>query len=93
MQAAAGRSTSSCVEAMSRVLDAGEIGLPHLGRADLQLAPAEVDPAGDQDDPVDLDEAGHGLVDRRERDHLVAAGQTLQPELRVRLAALREPPL
>ena len=54
-------------------------------------------PAGrsvrDQHDPIGLDQARHRLVDRRERHDLRAAGESLQPELRVGLAALRVLPL
>src|SRR2546423_2987746 len=61
----------------------------HLGRADLQLAPTQIDPTGDQNDRVRLDQWRNGLVHARERDHLDAAGEPLEPELRVRLTAFR----
>src|SRR5437867_10547441 len=63
--------------------------LPHLGRPDLQLAPAQVDPTGHQNDRVRLDQVWNGLVHAGERDHLDAAGEPLEPELRVRLTTLR----
>ena len=66
-----------------------EIGLAHLDRADLQLAAAQVDAAGREHDAVGLDHARHRLVHARERDHVDAAREALEPELRVGLAALR----
>src|SRR5881396_3300314 len=63
--------------------------LPHLGRPDLQLAPAQVDPTGHQNDRVRLDQVWNGLVHAGERDHLDAAGEPPEPELRVRLTTLR----
>ena len=64
-------------------------GLAHLVRADLQLAAPQVDAARHEHDPVGLDQARHGLVDRGERDDVDAGREALQPELRVGLAALR----
>ena len=69
VHAAAGRSTSRCPERRAR-RRRPQVGLADLVRADLQLAAAQVDPAGDQHDAVGLDQARARPRRRRERHHL-----------------------
>ena len=70
-----------------------EVGLRDLDGAQLQLlaAPPPVGAALHQQDRVVFEQLLQALVLPGEHDHRDAAGQVLEPELRVRLALLRVP--
>ena len=68
-------------------LGAGEIGLPDLQGHQLELAPAEVRPSLDEDDGVVRDQIGDPVEHRRKGDDGDAAGEILQAEHRIGLAA------